>query len=63
MSGNPGNADDIRWGYFEGFLRISVVLLIAVELPDDDCLVTRGREDHIWIFRRRCQGRDPAIVA
>jgi hypothetical protein len=49
--------------HFEGLLWVSVVLVVAGELPDNDCPVSGGRENHVRVFGRRCQRRDPTIVS
>ena len=48
--------------YFESFLWVAVVLVVAGELPDNNGFVSGGGKDHVGIFRRRSQCCDPAIV-
>ena len=56
--------DQLRWAlYLESSFWVSVVLLVAGELPDNYCLVSGGGKDHVGIFRRGSQCCDPAIVA
>ena len=56
--------DTLRGGlYLESSFGVSVALVVASELPDNDCLVSGGGKDHVGIFRRGSQCSYPAIVA
>ena len=41
----------------------AVVVTLTGELPDDDSLIARRREDHVRVLVRRGERRDPAFVA
>lgn len=47
----------------ETLLGHAVVLIIAGQLPDDEGLVARGRQDHVRVFGVGGDLCDPAIVS
>lgn len=47
----------------ERSLWVSVRGLIAGQVPDDQGLVARSRQEHVWVLERGREGGDPSAVA
>ncbi len=44
-------------------LGVSVRALVASQVPDDQALVARTRQEHVRIFKRRSEGCNPSAVS
>ena len=62
IRGNNNVGDEVVVA-MENLLRITVGLVFAGELPNDNCFVAGSGEDHVRVFRRRSDGGDPSLVA
>jgi hypothetical protein len=47
----------------ERSLWVTVRALIAGQVPDDQALVARTREEHVWVLKGSSEGRNPSAVA
>ena len=47
----------------ERSLWVTILSLIAGQVPDDERLVARTRQEHIWVLERSRKRGDPAAVA
>ena len=60
-----GRNDDIRDKVVvsvEDLLWVTVRSVVSAQLPDDDGLVSRGSQEHVWVLRRGSDGGDPSLV-
>jgi hypothetical protein len=44
-------------------LGVTVGRLIAGQVPDDEGLVARTRQEHVWVLQRGREGGNPSAVA
>ncbi|QSZ33384.1 hypothetical protein DSL72_002972 [Monilinia vaccinii-corymbosi] len=47
----------------ERSLWVTIGSLVASQIPDDERLVARTRQEHVWVLERSRKGGDPAAVA
>jgi hypothetical protein len=43
-------------------LWVTVGTLVAGQVPDDEGLVARTRQEHVWVFQRGREGGNPSAV-
>jgi hypothetical protein len=53
--------DDVRVAV-QRALWVTVGTLVAGQVPDDEGLVARTRQEHVWVFQRGREGGNPSAV-